>query len=40
MQLLAIHWRGRFDPFDARANIAYAYRLWQSSGWSPWVCRG
>ena len=40
MQLLAIHWRGRFDPFNARANIAYAYRLWQSSGWSPWVCRG
>lgn len=39
-QLLAIHWRGRFDPFNARANIAYAYRLWQSSGWSPWVCRG
>jgi hypothetical protein len=40
MQLLAIHWRGRFDPFNARANIAYAYRLWQASGWSPWVCRG
>lgn len=39
-QLIAAHWRGRFDPFDARANIAYAYRLWQSSGWSPWVCRG
>ena len=39
-QLMAAHWRGRFDPFNARANIAYAYRLWQSSGWSPWVCRG
>lgn len=39
-QLTAVHWRGRFDPFDAQANIDYAFKLWKGSGWRPWLgCR-
>lgn len=37
-QLIRAHWRGRFDPTDARANVAAARRLWARSGWRPWVC--
>jgi phenylpyruvate tautomerase PptA (4-oxalocrotonate tautomerase family) len=35
-QLLAMHWRGKFDPRDPVSNVNYAYGLWKSSGWSPW----
>lgn len=35
-QLVALHWRGRFNPFNWRANIDYAYKLWAGSGWGPW----
>jgi hypothetical protein len=35
-QLMSIHWAGRFSPFDPRANLAYALRLYRGSGWSPW----
>lgn len=35
-QLLSMHWRGLFDPRNARANIAKAYAMWRESGWTPW----
>ena len=37
LQLAPCHWRGRFDPFDARLNLAYGLKLWRGSGWRPWV---
>lgn len=39
-QIMAIHWRGKFDPFNPVENINYAFLLWHTSGWSAWVCRG
>jgi hypothetical protein len=39
-QLLRQHWAGKFNPYDPSKNIEYAHRLWKSSGWRPWVCKG
>lgn len=36
VQLMGIHWEGRFDPFDPRANLSYGLKLYRGSGWSPW----
>ena len=38
-QLIAAHWRGKFNPYNEYANIDYAFKLWQRSGWQPWVCK-
>ena len=35
-QHLAMHWRGKFDPFDPEASIEHGFRLWRRSGWGPW----
>jgi hypothetical protein len=37
LQLAPCHYRGRFDPFDARRNLACGLKLWRGSGWRPWV---
>lgn len=37
LQLAPCHWRGRFDPYIPKLNLAYGLRLWRGSGWSPWV---
>jgi hypothetical protein len=29
---------GTHSTFDPEKNVAYAYRLYRSSGWKPWVC--
>jgi len=39
-QLIRAHWGGKYDPFNAQANIEGAYRLWLAKGWQPWVCKG
>jgi len=39
-QMIKAHWQGRWNPFDAKANIEGAYQLWLRSGWRPWVCKG
>ena len=36
LQLMPIHWAGKFDPRDPRKNLAYGYKLYRSSGWTPW----
>lgn len=36
LQLMPVHWQGRFDPRDPRANLSYGYKLYRGSGWSPW----
>lgn len=38
-QLISIHWKGKFDPFNPRLNIAKARRLWGAGGWRAWVCK-
>lgn len=37
LQLAPCHYRGRFDPYVPRANLAYGLKLWRGSGWQPWV---
>lgn len=39
-QLMPIHWRGKFNPFNALANTRFAYRLSKGGhDWSAWVCQ-
>jgi hypothetical protein len=37
LQLMSVHWAGKFSPFVARPNLAYGLKLWRGSGWSPWA---
>ena len=37
LQLMSIHWAGKFDPFNPRKNLAYGLKLYRSSGWQPWA---
>jgi soluble lytic murein transglycosylase-like protein len=37
LQLMSIHWSGRFDPFKPKANLSYGYKLYRGSGWAPWA---
>ena len=36
LQLMPLHYAGRFDPTVARANLAYGRKLYVGSGWAPW----
>lgn len=36
LQLMPVHYSGRFSPTDPRANLAYGLRLWRAGGWSAW----
>ena len=36
LQLMSIHWAGKFDPYDPQRNLAYGLKLWRGSGWAPW----
>lgn len=38
-QLWSGHFRAGEDWRDPATNIAVAWRVYQSSGWSPWECR-
>lgn len=42
-QIIAATWRAYADAgmdiFNARDNTVVAHRIWQSSGFTPWVCR-
>ena len=39
VQLMPMHWRGKFDPYDPFMNLHKGYELWTTSGWAPWeVC--
>lgn len=37
LQLAPCHWRGKYDPFDPRKNLAGGLKLWRGSYWYPWV---
>ena len=37
LQLMSIHWAGKFDPMDPQKNLAYGLKLWRGSGWTPWA---
>lgn len=41
-QILRSTWRAYASPgmdiFDPHDNTVVAHRIWQDSGWSPWVC--
>lgn len=37
LQLMAVHWSGRFDPFVARLNLAYGAKLWRGSRFAAWA---
>src|SRR5665647_200647 len=36
LQLMSIHWAGKFNPFAPRLNLSYGCKLWRGSGWQPW----
>ena len=39
-QLMPVHWRGKFDPFNHLANARFALRLSRGGyDWSAWVCK-
>lgn len=39
-QLMPIHWRGKFNPFNHLANARFALRLSRGGyDWSAWVCK-
>ena len=39
-QLMPLHWRGKFDPYNPTRNSRYAYRLSRRGyDWSHWVCK-
>lgn len=37
MQLIPLHWQGRFDPLVPSANLRYGLKLYRGAGWQPWV---
>lgn len=37
LQLMSIHYAGRFNPLDPKRNLAYGLRLWHGSAWQAWA---
>ena len=37
LQFLSGWWAGKWDPFDARQNLAHGYHAWREVGFSPWA---
>ena len=36
LQLMSIHWAGKFNPMDPEKNLTYGLKLWRGSAWQPW----
>ena len=36
LQLMPLHWQGKFDPCNPRANLKYGAKLYRGSQWQPW----
>ena len=37
LQLMPMHWEGKFNPKDPRKNLSYGHKLYLEAGWSPWA---
>jgi soluble lytic murein transglycosylase-like protein len=38
LQVGCLHFRDGEDKLDPETNIAVAYRVWKSGGYTPWTC--